>query len=49
MIIMIYKILLKQAIFIAVTTEEKSHKYFNTKNIHIIPNPFNSTFKVEEI
>ncbi len=49
MIIMIYKILLKQAIFIAVTTEEKKsiYKYFNTKNIHIIPNPFNSTFKVE--
>ena len=50
MIIMIYKVMLKQAIFIAVTTEEKKsiYKYFNTKNIHIIPNPFNSTFKVEK-
>ena len=49
-IISIYKILLKKAVFIAVTEEEKKsiYKYFKTKNIIVIPNPFKSTFKVQK-
>ncbi len=48
LIIGIYKLLLKEAIFIAVTDEEKKSifKYFKTKNIIVIPNPFESTFKI---
>lgn len=47
-IIFIYKFLLKNEIFIAVTSEEKKSifKYFKTKNIYVIPNPFDSTYKV---
>ncbi len=49
-IISIYKILLRQAVFVAVTAEEKKsiYKYFKTKKIKIIQNPFDSTFKVEK-
>ena len=49
-VIFIYKTLLNNAIFIAVTEEEKKSilKYFKTNNIVIIPNPFDSTFKVQK-
>ena len=50
LIIKIYKQFLKDSIFIAVTEEEKKSilKYFKTKNIVIITNPFESTFKVQK-
>lgn len=50
LIIKIYNHLLKNANFIAVTKEEKKSilKYFRSKNISIIPNPFDSTYKVEK-
>ena len=49
-IIKIYKQLLTSAIFIAVTDEEKKSilKYFRTKNIEVITNPFETTFKVQK-
>ena len=50
LIIKIYKQFLRDSIFIAVTEEEKKSilKYFKTKNIVIITNPFESTFKVQK-
>ena len=45
----IYKFLLNNSFFIAVTNEEKKsiNKYFKNVNSIIIPNPFISSFKIE--
>ena len=48
LIIFMYKFLLREAIFIAVTPDEKKSifKFFKTEKIYIIPNPFYSTYNV---
>lgn len=48
-VLFIYKFLLNNSFFIAVTNEEKKsiNKYFKNVNSIIIPNPFISSFKIE--